>query len=81
MISATWGLNRPWLAAGAVQQAKLAVNISHGLWATAVGLGTAVPATIFYFFFKNKATRIILGMEGLTLDLIKALRNVEIVEE
>lgn len=68
-------------AAGAVQQAKLAVNISHGLWATAVGLGTAVPATIFYFFFKNKATRIILGMEGLTLDLIKALRNVEIVEE
>ena len=68
-------------AAGAAQQAALAMNISHGLWATAVGLGTAVPATIFYFFFKNKATRIILGMEGLTLDLIKALRNVEIVEE
>ncbi len=74
---ATIGLN----AAGAAQQTKLAMNISHGLWATAVGLGTAVPATIFYFFFKNKATRIILGMEGLTLDLIKALRNVEIVEE
>ncbi|TAN37035.1 MAG: MotA/TolQ/ExbB proton channel family protein [Verrucomicrobia bacterium] len=68
-------------AAGAAQQAMLAVNISHGLWATAVGLGTAVPATIFFYFFKNKAMRIILGMEALTLDLIKSLRNVEVVEE
>jgi biopolymer transport protein ExbB len=67
--------------AGAAQQAMLAVNISHGLWATAVGLATAVPATIFFYFFKNKATRIILGMEALTLDLIKSLRNVEVVEE
>ena len=67
--------------AGAAQQAMLALNISHGLWATAVGLATAVPATIFFYFFKNKATRIILGMEALTLDLIKSLRNVEVVEE
>jgi biopolymer transport protein ExbB len=67
--------------AGAAQQAMLALNISHGLWATAVGLGTAVPATIFFYFFKNKAMRIILGMEALTLDLIKSLRNVEVVEE
>ena len=68
-------------AAGAAQQAMLATNISHGLWATAVGLGTAVPATIFFYFFKNKAMRIILGMEALTLDLIKSLRNVEVVED
>ena len=68
-------------AAGAAQQAMLAVNISHGLWATAVGLGTAVPATIFFYFFKNKAMRIILGMEALPLDLIKSLRNIEVVEE
>jgi biopolymer transport protein ExbB len=67
--------------AGAAQQAMLALNISHGLWATAVGLATAVPATIFFYFFKNKAMRIILGMEALTLDLIKSLRNVEVVEE
>ncbi len=67
--------------AGAAQQAMLALNISHGLWATAVGLATAVPATIFFYFFKNKATRIILTMEALTLDLIKSLRNVEVVEE
>ena len=66
--------------AGAAQQAMLALNISHGLWATAVGLSTAVPATIYFFYFKNKATRIILGMEALTLDIIKSLRNVEVVE-
>jgi len=67
--------------AGAAQQAMLALNISHGLWATAVGLATAVPATIFFFYFKNKCTKIILGMEALTLDIIKSLRNVEVVED
>jgi biopolymer transport protein ExbB len=66
--------------AGAAQQAMLALNISHGLWATAIGLGTAVPATIYFFFFKNRATKMILGMEALTLDIIKSLRNVEVVE-
>jgi biopolymer transport protein ExbB len=66
--------------AGAAQQSMLALNISHGLWATAVGLATAVPATIFFFFYKNKATKIILGMEAMTLDIIKSLRNVEVVE-
>lgn len=68
-------------SAGAAQQAMLAVNISHGLWATAIGLGTSVPATIWFFYFKNKAMRIILGMEAMTLDLVKALRNVEVVVE
>jgi biopolymer transport protein ExbB len=66
---------------GAAQQAMLALNISHGLWATAVGLGTSVPAAIFFYYFKNRAMRIILGMEALTLDVTKSLRNVEVVEE
>lgn len=69
------------MEAGAAQQAMLAVNISHGLWATAIGLGTAVPATIFFYYFKNRSMGIILRMEALTLDLIKALRNVEVVAE
>jgi len=69
------------MEAGAAQQAMLAVNISHGLWATAIGLGTAVPATIFFYYFKNRSMGIILRMEALTLDLIKALRNVEVVSE
>jgi biopolymer transport protein ExbB/TolQ len=67
--------------AGAAQQALLALNISHGLWATAVGLGTAVPATIYFYYFKGRASKIILGMEALTLDVTKTLRNVEVVEE
>ena len=44
-------------------------------------LAAAVPAVAFYYFFRNKATKIILNMEGLTLDLIKVLRNVEVVSE
>lgn len=68
------------MQAGAAQQAMLALNISHGLWATAVGLIVAVPSGIYYFFFKNRATRMILDMEALTLDLTKSLRNVQVVE-
>ena len=67
--------------AGAAQQAMLAMNIAQALWTTAAGLCVAIPAVTFYTFFKNRATKIILGMEALTMDLIKSLRNVEVVEE
>ncbi len=67
--------------AGAAQQAMLAVNISHGLWATAIGLGVSVPASIMFYFFKNRTMRIILGMEALTLDITKSLRNAVVVED
>jgi len=79
MIHAFFNLGT--MQAGAQQQSMLAVNISHGLWATAVGLTVAVITTVFFYVFKNRAARIILGMEAMTLDLIKALRNVEVVEE
>jgi biopolymer transport protein ExbB len=68
-------------SAGAAQQAALAMNISQALFTTAAGLCIAVPAVGFFYYFKNRATKIILGMEALTLDLIKVLRNVEVVEE
>ena len=67
--------------AGAAQQSMLALNIAQALWTTAGGLVVAIPAVSFYTYFKNRLSRIILSMEGLTLDLIKALRNVEVVEE
>ena len=79
MIMAFWSLGTA--AAGAAQTGMLAANISEGLWATAVGLGTAVPAGIYYFYFKMRCTRIILHQEALTLDLIKSLRNVEVVHD
>ncbi len=67
--------------AGAAQQAMLALNISHGLWATAIGLGVSVPAAILFYFFKNRTMRIILGMEALTLEITKSLRGAEVVDE
>jgi biopolymer transport protein ExbB len=68
-------------AAGAAQQAMLAVNIAQALYTTAGGLLAAVPAVGFFYYFRNRATKIILGMEALTTDLIKTLRNVEVVSE
>jgi biopolymer transport protein ExbB len=67
--------------AGAAQTAMLAKNIGQALWTTAAGLIVAIPAVTFYTYFRNAATKIILGMEGLTLDLIKSLRNVEVVQD
>jgi biopolymer transport protein ExbB len=67
--------------AGAAQTAMLAKNIGQALWTTAAGLIVAIPAVGFYTYFKNAATKIILNMEGLTMDLIKSLRNVEVVQE
>lgn len=68
-------------AAGAAQQAALAVNISMALSTTAAGLIVAVPAVGFFHYFRNRATNIILSMEAMTMDLMKNLRNVEVVEE
>jgi len=69
------------MQAGALQQAMLAKNIAQALWTTAAGLVIAIPAISFYTYFKNRATKIILSMESLTMDLIKSLRNVEVVTE
>ena len=68
-------------SAGAAQQGMLALNIAQALWTTAAGLVVAIPAVSLYTYFKNRLSRIILSMEGMTMDLIKALRNVEVVEE
>ena len=66
---------------GAAQTSLLAMNISQALWTTAGGLVCAIPAVAFYTYFKNRLSRIILNMEGMTLDLIKGLRHVEVVAE
>ncbi|MDA0323581.1 MAG: MotA/TolQ/ExbB proton channel family protein [Verrucomicrobia bacterium] len=66
---------------GAGKTAALALNISQALYTTAAGLSVAVPAVACYYIFRNKANRIILQMEGITIDLIKDLRNVEVVED
>jgi len=69
------------MTAGATQQAMLAMNISQALYTTMAGLSVAVPAVAFYYFFRNQANNIILTMVIETIDLVKTLRNVEVVEE
>lgn len=73
--------NLATMQAGAAQQQMLAINIAQALYTTAGGLVAAVPAVGFFYYFRNKATKIILGMEALTTDLVKSLRNVEVVSE
>ncbi len=68
-------------SAGAAQQAMLAMNIAQALYTTAAGLVVAVPTVAFFYFFRNRANNIILSMVILTNDLIKTLRNVEVVQE
>jgi biopolymer transport protein ExbB len=60
--------------AGAAKNAMLATNISQALYTTAAGLVIAVPALGFFSFFRNRATKIILSMEALTMELMKKVR-------
>ncbi len=69
------------MQAGAAQQAMLALNISQALWTTAAGLIIALPALTVFTMLKNKAAKIILNMEAMTLEMTKGLKNVEVVEE
>ncbi|MBO4288078.1 MAG: MotA/TolQ/ExbB proton channel family protein [Kiritimatiellae bacterium] len=69
------------LATGAPDIGALAMNISQALWTTAGGLVVAIPAVAFYYGIRNKANRLILRMQALTIELIKDLRNVEVVQE
>lgn len=68
------------LATGGGDPAGLALSISQALFTTAGGLIIAIPALAFFYFFRNRASNIILSMEMLTLEEIKILRNVEVVE-
>lgn len=61
--------------AGAAKNAMLATNISQALYTTAAGLVIAVPALGFFSFFRNRAAKIILTMEALTLELMKKVKG------
>ena len=59
----------------------LALAISQALWTTAAGLCVAIPAITSYTVYRNLANRTTLRMQAITMDLIKDLRNVEVVAE
>jgi len=44
-------------------------------------LTIAVPCVAAFYAFRNNANTIVLRMEAMTMELIKDLRNVEVVEE
>jgi biopolymer transport protein ExbB len=69
------------LAGGAPDIGVLAMNISQALFTTAAGLTVAVPCVAFYYIFRNSANKIVLRMEALTMEMIKDLRHVEVVED
>jgi biopolymer transport protein ExbB len=67
--------------AGVAVISLLAANIGQALYTTAAGLCIAIPCLCAFALFRNKANRITLRMEAITLELIKDLRNVEVVKE
>ena len=68
-------------ATGALKAAILASSISQALYTTAVGLLAAVPAILGFTFIRNYTSQNILMMESLTYDLLKVLRNAEVVND
>ena len=69
------------LGTGAPDIGVLALNISFSLWTTAAGLTIAIPAIAFFFGLRNNANRLILRMQAMTMELVKDLRNVEVVTD
>ena len=69
------------LASGSPDVGQLALAIAQALWTTAAGLVIAIPCVGTYYSFRNNANRIVLRMEAITMELIKDLRNVEVVAD
>jgi biopolymer transport protein ExbB len=67
------------LATGAPDVGALAMSIAQALWTTAGGLSVAIHSITFYYSIRNNANRLILRMQAMTMELIKDLRNVEVV--
>lgn len=59
----------------------LAMSIGQALWTTAGGLVVSIPCIMFFYINRNRANRLIMRMTALTMELLKGLRNVEVVDE
>jgi biopolymer transport protein ExbB len=69
------------IATAAPDVNALALAIAQALWTTAAGLVVAIPAITFYYGIRNNANKLVLRMEAMTMELIKDLRNVEVVND
>ncbi len=68
------------IAIQGVEISSLSMTISQALYTTAGGLVIAIPSMTFFYILRNSANRLVLRMQVQTGDLIKNLRNVELVE-
>ncbi len=66
---------------GAGDASALALSIGQALWTTAGGLIVSIPSITIFYSLRNKANRLIMRMTALTMELLKGLRNVEVVDE
>ena len=66
---------------GAGDASALANSIGQALWTTAAGLCVSIPSITIFYSLRNKANRLIMRMTALTMELLKGLRHVEVVDE
>ncbi len=66
---------------GAGDASALANSIGQALWTTAAGLCVSIPSITVFYSLRNKANRLIMRMTALTMELLKGLRHVEVVDE
>jgi len=68
------------IAEGAPDIGFLALAIAQALYTTAAGLFIAIPTIALYYNLRNSVNKTVLRMEAMTMELIKDLRHVEVVE-
>ena len=68
-------------AGGAGDASALASSIGQALWTTAGGLIVSIPAITFFYSLRNKANRLILKMQAMTMEILNGLRNVAVEGE
>jgi biopolymer transport protein ExbB len=81
LFGTVWGMikafNKLASMKGAANAASLATGISLALMTTLLGLLIAMPSLLFYFFFKNRVTRIILEAGVVVSEFVDRFRPVE----
>jgi biopolymer transport protein TolQ len=78
LFGTVWGIMNSFQAIGIKGSANLATvapGISEALIATAIGLGAAIPAVIFYNLFLNKQNKIFARMKGFKTDLLNIIKR------
>ncbi len=81
LFGTVWGIMISFQRIGASGAASLAVvapGISEALIATAAGIGTAIPAAIFYNHFLNQIKRVALDIDGFNQDFLNIVRRSQI---